>query len=210
MSAATALRMAVRDLYAQSWRLVLVNAALGLALVVALLLAAANPVALVLVPLTGPLAAALVHCAVTVVRDGELRLGDALAGLRLHWRRGLLLGAGLVAVVALGATAIRFYAGSPAAWPLAFVTLYLLAALLLFEVLVWTLAVAEPAAPLRLAARDAAVLFASRPGATLSIGLALLAVNAAGIAAALMPFLTLTIAFSFLAAARFVLPVETD
>ena len=58
-----------------------------------LLLAAANPVALVLVPLTGPLAAALVHCAVTLVRTGELRLGDAFAGLQANWRRGLALGA---------------------------------------------------------------------------------------------------------------------
>src|SRR5262249_19008030 len=104
----------------------------------------------------------------------------------------------------------RFYAGSPAAWPLAFLTLYLLAALLLFEVLVWTLAVAEPAAPLRDSARRAAELVATRPGGTLVIGLALLLVNAVGIAAALMPFLTLTLAFSFLAAARFVLPGETD
>ena len=198
------------DLYSQSWRLVLVNGVLGLALVAALLLAAVNPVALVLVVLTGPLAAALVHCAVTLVREGDLRLADAAAGLRLHWRRGLVLGAGLVAAVGLGATATRFYAGSPAAWPFAFLTLYLLAIVLLFAVLFWTLAIAEPAAPLRLAARRAAELAVTRPGGTLLIGLALLAVNAAGIAAALMPFLTLTLAFSFLAAARFALPEETD
>src|SRR5262249_17640458 len=86
MSARAALRLAVCDLYAQSWRLVLVNAALGLALVVALLLAAASPVALVLVALTGPLAAALVHCAVTLVREGDLRPADAVAGVPLHWR----------------------------------------------------------------------------------------------------------------------------
>ena len=33
MTAGAALRLALRDLYAQSWRLVLVNGALGLALV---------------------------------------------------------------------------------------------------------------------------------------------------------------------------------
>jgi hypothetical protein len=210
MRPGAALRLALRDLYAQSWRLVLVNGALGLALVVTLLLAAANPVALVLVPLTGPLAAALVHCAVTLVRTGELRLGDAFAGLQANWRRGLGLGAALVALVAVGVTAIRFYADRPASWPLAFLTLYLLAAVLLFTVLVWTLAVAEPAAPLRVAAGRAAELAATRPGGTLLIGFLLLLVNAAGIAAALMPFLTLTLAFTFLAAARFALPAEDD
>jgi hypothetical protein len=209
MTARAALSLAVRDLYSQSWRLVLVNAALGLALVVVLLLAAANPVALVLVPLVGPLAATLVHCAVTLVRTGDLLLADAVAGLRANWLRGLALGAGLVAVVALGATAVRFYADRPAAWPLAFLTLYVLAAVLLLGLIGWTLAVAE-AAPLRVAARRAAELAASRPGGTLLIGLALLLVNAAGIAAALMPFLTLTLAFSFLVAARFALPAEED
>jgi len=208
-SPGVALWLALRDLYAQSWRLALVNGALGLALVTTLLLAVANPLALVLVPLTGPLAAALVHCAVTVVRDGDLRLADAARGLRRHWRRGLVLGTGLVAVAALGAVAIGFYAGAPAAWPLAFVTLYALAALVLYALLVSTFAVAEPDAPLRAAARDAAAVVATRPGATLLIGLALLLVNAAGVAAALMPFLTLTLAFTFLAAARFVLPAES-
>ena len=68
--------------------------------------------------LAGPLAAALVHCAVTLVRTENLVLADAWAGLRLHWRRGLVLGARARAVVALGVLAIRFYGGSPM-WPLA-------------------------------------------------------------------------------------------
>jgi hypothetical protein len=38
------------------------------------------------------------------------------------------------------------------------------------------------------------------------LGFALLLVNAAGIAAAVMPFLTLTVAYTFLATAHFVLP----
>ena len=47
-----------------------------------------------------------------------------------------------------------------------------------------------------------------RPGPSLLLGLALLVLNAAGIAAALMPFLTLTIAYSFLATAHFALAEE--
>ena len=46
-------------------------------------------------------------------------------------------------------------------------------------------------------------------GATLVLGLALLLVNLAGIAAAIMPFLTLTVAYTFLADAHFVLPPLT-
>jgi hypothetical protein len=49
---------------------------------------------------------------------------------------------------------------------------------------------------------------AQRPGATLLFGLALLVVNLAGVAAAVMPFLTITIAYSFVAVAHFVLPEE--
>ena len=49
------------------------------------------PMALVLLILAGPIAAALMHCAVTLAQTEDLRLGDAFIGLRLHWRRGLLL-----------------------------------------------------------------------------------------------------------------------
>ena len=69
-------------------------------------------------------------------------------------------------------------------------------------------AVAEPDEPLRLVARKAATVGAQRPGATLLLGLALLLVNLAGVAAAVMPFLTVTVAYSFVAVAHFVLPAE--
>jgi hypothetical protein len=53
------------------------------------------------------------------------------------------------------------------------------------------------------------MLVARRPGAALGLGLGLLLVNAAGLAAAVMPFLTLTLAYSFVAAAHFALPPST-
>ena len=71
-----------------------------------------------------------------------------------------------------------------------------------------TVAVADPERPLRVVARDAATVGARRPGATLLLGLSLLLVNLLGIAAAVMPFLTLTVAYSFLAVAHFVVPPE--
>lgn len=203
-----ALALALRDLYENSWRLVPVNAVLGLALVAVGIAGYAVRAALVLLPLVGPLVAALVHSAVRLVREGEVTLTDAAEGLRLHWRRGLALGTAGAGMLGLGVLAVRVYAGSRL-WPLAFLTVYLLVLAGIYQVVLWTLAVAEPARPLRVACREAAVLAARRPGATLLLGLALLLVNLVGVAAAAMPFLTLTVAYSSVAAARFVLPRPT-
>lgn len=208
MNVGAALRLAVGDLYRNSWRLLPVNAAFGAVLVAVAVVAVAAPAALVLVVLAGPLAAALVHCSVTLVREENVELRDALVGLRLHWRRGLALGAGGGLLLLLGVVAVRDYARLPFGWPLAMLAVYLLVLLGVYQLVLWTLAIAEPERPLRAACRDAAVLVARRPGAAVLLGLALLLVNVAGIAAAVMPFLTLTVAYSFLAAARFALPKE--
>jgi hypothetical protein len=208
MRTGAALRLACRDLYENSWRFVPVNAALGAVLVAVAVAAYAVPAALVLVVLAGPVAAALVHCAVTLVREESVELRDALDGLRLHWRRGLGLGAGGAALLGLAVLAVRDYARLSYGWPLVFLTVYLLVLLGVYQLVLWTLAVAEPARPLRAVCRDAAALTARRPGATLLLGLALLLVNAAGVAAAAMPFLTLTVAYTFIAAARFALAKE--
>ena len=58
--------------------------------------------------------------------------------------------------------------------------------------------------------RESASLTAARPGQTLVLGLALLVVNVAGVAAAVMPFLTLTVAYTFLVAARFLVTPEEE
>ena len=208
MSARAALGAAGRDLFQNSWRLVPVNAALGVVLVAVALSTVAVHAALVLAVLAGPLAAALVHCSVTLVRTGNLAFADAREGLRLHWRRGLQLGAAGTALVILGALAVRFYTRMSFGWPFAFLTVYLVLMLGIYAVVLATYAIAEPTRPLRLAAREAATLGARRPGATLLLGLALLLVNLAGVAAAVMPFLTLTVAYSFVAVAHFALEKE--
>jgi hypothetical protein len=164
---------------------------------------------LVLAVVAGPVAAALVHCSVLLVRTENITFADAREGLRLHWRRGLQLGAAGLALVVLGAFAVRFYTRIGFGWPLAFLTLYLLLGLGMYLAMVATVAIADPERPLRLAARDAATVGARRPGATLLLGLSLLLVNAAGVAAAVMPFLTLTVAYSFVAVAHFTLPKES-
>ena len=209
MRSGVALRLAVRDVFHNSWRLVPVNAALGAVIVVVSVASIAVHAALVLAVLAGPLAVALVHCSVTLVRTGNLALADAWEGLKLHWRRGLQLGAAGTALVVLAALAFRFYTRSAYGWPLAFVTVYLVVLLGIYAAVLATFAVAEPERPLRLVAREAAALGARRPGATLLLGLALLMVNLAGVAAAVMPFLTLTVAYSFVAVAHFALDKES-
>jgi hypothetical protein len=199
------MRLALRDFYANSWLLVFWNAVLGVVLVVSVLAALAFPLAAVLVLAAGPLVAVLVHCAVTLVQTGNLFFADAWEGLRLHWRRGLGLEALGVALVLFGVVAWRFYGGA-SLWPLAFLTLYLVVLLGIYALVLWTLAIAEPERRLGTVAREAAGFVAARPGATLLLGLVLLLVNVAGIAAAVMPFLTLTLAYTFLATAHFVLP----
>jgi len=209
MKPQAALRLALRDFYEHSWLLFAINAALGVALVVAVLATLATPLAVGAVALAGPLLAAVVHCAVTLQRTGNLAVADALEGLRLHWRHGVVLALAGASVLGLAVVALRFY-GTSEVWPLAFLTLYVLVLLLIYELVLWTFVIAAPARGLRRNASEAAGFVASRPVSTLALGLALVLVNIAGIAAAVMPFLTLTVAYTFLATAHFVLPPTTE
>jgi hypothetical protein len=208
MRPSQALRLAGRDLFFNSWRLVPLNAALGLVLVAGALGALTATPAVVLLVLAGLPAAALMHCAVLLERSENLTARDALDGLRLHWRRGLGLSAAGLAIGILGVLALRTYFTRPSLIPLGFLALYVLCLAALYGLIVWTLAIAEPERPLGAAAGRAARFAAQRPGGTLTLGLALLVVNAAGLAAGVMPFLTVTVAYSFLAVAYFVLPAE--
>ena len=201
-----ALGAALRGMWAQSWRLFLANAALSAGVLPFLVAALWAPLALVGAALVaGPLAMALMHCAVELVREDELSLRCWPAGLRLHWRRGLALGAGCALVVAVGVVAIDAYAGAGRT-VLAAIVLYVLLAFGVYQLALWPLAVAENRAPLRSVARAAADVVLRAPLPASLLALVLLLVNAVGAAAALMPLLTLTLAFSALAAAHFTLP----
>ena len=205
MSARAALRTALVDLYRQSWRFFLLNAALSAFVVPVAIAGLWVPAVWLLLVAAGPLAAALMHCAVVAATTEELRLADALVGVRLHWRRGLALGAVLAAGAFAGLLAINFYAGH-GALVLAAVAAYLLLALGVFQLVLWPLAVYELDVPVRDVLAHALKALLRRPLQALALGLALIVVNAAGLVAAVMPFLTLTIAYTFLAAARFALP----
>jgi hypothetical protein len=200
MTAGAALRAALSDGYRQSWRLVALNAVVGLVVAAGVLGAMFFLPAALLVVVAGPVVAALAHCAVVLADTGDLDWADAAEGLRRHWRRGLALGALDAAGIGIGLLALYFYT-SRGLWPVAAVTAYLLAAFLFWQLVAWPLAVAAPTLTAALARAGRELL--RRPGSALALGLALLAVNAAG-AAAVMPLLTLTLAYSLLAAAHFV------
>lgn len=207
MSVGAALRQAVVDFYEQSWRLVLLNGVVSAGAITILTVSLYTTAALVLVPLVGPLIAALMHCAVTLAQTGDLRLADAVDGLRLHWRRGLVLGLLFGVFVVASVIAFRFYAEVGAgAWPLSVLVLYLGGIFALYQLALWPLAIFERERPLRGVLADAGIALLRRPAAFTGLGIALLLVNVAGLAAAVLPFLTMTIAYSFVAAARFTLP----
>jgi hypothetical protein len=207
LSLARALGVGAADLYHQAWRLVILNTLLGLGLVLIVLASIAVRGAFLLAILIGPAIAAVMHCAVTLAQTEDLRLAEALNGLRRHWRRGLALGLALAAAIGLGALAVPFYAHAGTwAWPFAAVCVYLLLMFGVFQLALWPLAVYEPGRPLGAVARDAAFVVARRPLGFAGLAVALLLVNVIGVVAAILPFLTLTIAYSFLVSAHFALP----
>jgi len=207
MTLRQALGAAASDLYHQAWRLIILNTLLGAVLIAVVLAALAVRPAIILAVLAGPVAAAIMHCVVTLAQTEDLRLTDAVTGLRRLWRRGVALGAMLFVAVVLGAFAVPFYAHAGAwAWPLAAASVYLLAFFAVFQLALWPLAVFEAARPFGDVLRDAFSTVMRRPLGFAGLGLAVLLVNLVGVVAAIIPFLTLTIAYSFLVSAHFALP----
>jgi hypothetical protein len=207
LSVGASLRSATRDFYEQSWRLLVLNTVLTAFVLAVVGIGLWFAPVLVLLVLVGPFAAGLMHCAVTLAQTDELRLRDAVTGLRLHWRRGLVLGVVALAVVAAAAFAVPFYAGIGGWWwVLALVALYVAGIFGVVQLLLWPLAVFELDRPLIEVVRDSIAGLLRRPAAGSALALVLLAINVVGLAAGLVPFLTLTVAYSFLAAAHFALP----
>jgi hypothetical protein len=206
MTAQQALRRAAMDFYRQSWRLAVLNAVLATMILAVAAVAISVPAAGVLVVLVGPVAAGVMYCAVTLAETDQLRLGDALVGVRRCWRRGAALAAILGAAGLAGSVAVRAYANAWTwGWPLAALALYLLGLFGVLQLWLWPLAVADREHSLGAVFLDAVRGMARRPLASLGLAAALTAVNVGGFVAALVPLLTLTVAFSFLAAAHLAL-----
>jgi len=209
MTVRAALRLALVDTYHFSWRLLAVNTSLSVAIVLIVIFVSAFPLVLLVAPLVaGPIAAALVYCVVTLIREQEFHLSDAAAGLRLFWKRGFILGGLSGAILLLGALAVTFYSSERHRFlPLAVLTVYVVAVLLLVLLVGWLFAIADPEEGVAVALRRALLLALHSPARMFVLGTALFLVNVIG-AVTVIPFVTLTIAYSFLATARLVLPPE--
>lgn len=206
MTVRGALKAALGDMYRNSMRFVVLNGALAAITIAILLVASYTQPALLLLVLVGPVAAALMHCAVVLVQTKELSVRDWFVGLRLHWLRGLILAAGLVVAAYLGYLSIAFYGGrGTLAWPVVVLAIYVLFLFGVWQIFVWPLAIAERTKSLADVLREAGLAFLRRPRAAIMLASALLLINAIG-AIGVLPILTLTVAYSFLAAAHFVLP----
>jgi len=211
MSVRGALKAALRHLYEHSWRLLVLNVVVAMVAGATVIVIGTSytPAALLLLVFVGPLAAALMHCAVTVQQTGRLSLRDGLVGLRLHWRRGLALGGVGAAVTILVVTSVSFWSQRGAlTWPRAVLALYLAFMFAVWQIHLWPLAVARSTS-LGDVVREAGAGLARRPIASCGLALALLLVNAVG-AIGVLPVLSITIAYSALAAAHFVLPPPTE
>ena len=205
MSARRALRQAARDLYENSWRLILPNLLLALVAAAAFLAAVYARPALLLVVAVGPFAAALVHCAVKLQQAEPAARGRPFIGLALHWRRGLVLGCLIALAAVLTVSSISFYARlGVLAWPFVVTALYLVALFVVWQVHLWPLALRDERLPLGRSWASPPRPSPGGPGRPSASRAALLAVNAVA-AIGILPLLTLTIAYSALAAVRFVL-----
>jgi hypothetical protein len=209
MTARQALRRAAADFYHHSWRLAVLNAVLATMVLSVAAVAISVPAAAVLFVPLGPVAAGVMYSTVTLAETDQLRLGDALVGIRRCWRRGAMLAAILAAAGLAGSVAVRAYANAGTwGWPLAALAIYVLAIFGVLQLWLWPLAVSERERRLGLVFLDSVRALARRPLASLALALALVVVNAVGAAAAVLPLLTLTIVYSFLAAAHFALPAK--
>jgi hypothetical protein len=209
MSVGAALRSAVADTYRSSWRLLVVNSAVSAVLCAVVLVVSAFPLVLLIAPvLAGPVAAALVYCVVLLIRDGSFETADAVDGLRRFWRQGLVLGALFGATLLLGALAVMFYSSAEhRAIPLAVLSVYVAAIVCLILLAAWPFAIGQEQG-VGEALRSAWFLALHAPLRLFMLGAVLFVVNVAG-AVTVLPLLTLTIAYSFLATARVVLPAPT-
>jgi hypothetical protein len=201
----SSLGAAAVDFYHQSWRLAALNTVLSVVvLAIVYLFVFVLPVLAVLLVLVGPLAAALMHCAVKLAQEDDLHFADAIAGLRLHWRRGLALAAVNLLAAVLSFVALRFYGSER--WLFTILVADVLVVFVLVQLVLWPRVVFERERPLRELVGLALADFLSRPLATIGFALALLLINLLGVVAGVLPLLTLTIAYSAVAAAHFALP----
>lgn len=203
-----AVRGAAEDLYYNSFRFLGANLLLGLVLIAIALVSLGTLAGLLALILAVPPAAGIMRLATTLQRDGHVDFTDFAEAIRRPWRRLALGAVQLVALLVLVVDALLGGAmGGLAGTFLTVSALYGVLIWWVYGLALWPL-LEDPRrddpVPGRL--RLAALVVVAFPLRMLGIGLllgALLLVSAVAVA----PLVTISVAFAWLVAARFVLPL---
>jgi hypothetical protein len=204
-----ALRAAATDFYFHSWRLLPANilwAAVVLGILAAALLL---PPLILLAPLAALPIAGIFRMATRIVRGESVSFWDGLDAWRGEVRPALALGTGLVvALVVLGFNVVSgLVSDGLLGWALATLAFWGLVAAWLYAWVAWPILLdpARVTSPARQRLRLAALLVLAHPLRVGALGLVLLVLCVAS-AVAMVPLLTVSVAFSALVSARYVLP----
>ena len=208
-----AAKAALFDFYYQSIRLVPANVAWGLTLlaIVAVALATGPLVTLAIAPLLAIPYVGVMRLAVLTARGRDVVLSDAFAAYRAFAAPALAAGAGFVLAAAVFGTNVVAGAatGGVAGWAFATLAAWGLVATWVYGLVFWVVLVdpARAGVPFMRKAHLAAMVVLAAPGRLAALGLfsgVILAVSTVAIAAVL----TISVAYTALVAARYVLPLS--
>jgi hypothetical protein len=216
-----AVRGAADDLYYNSFRFLGANLLLGIVLIAVALVSLGTVVGVLALVVAVPPAAGIMRMALVLHRRGSTDVGDFVEAVRRPWRRLLIGAAQLVLLVVLVVDALL--GSSLGGLAGAFLTVSALYGLLIwwvYAVALWPLLEDPTRAgePVSRIVRLALLLLVAFPIRMLGLGLllgALLVVSTVAVA----PLVTVSVAFVWLVAARYVVPladrlerrvVETD
>jgi hypothetical protein len=203
-----AVRGAAEDLYYNSFRFLGANLLLGLVLIAVALVSLGTLAGLLGLVVAAPPAAGIMRMATTLQRDGHTGFGEFTDAVRRPWGRLVIAAIQLLALLVLVVDALL--GGAMGGLAGAFLTVSALYGVLiwwLFGLALWPL-LEDPRRddPIRGRLRLAAMVLVAFPLRMLAVGLllgALLAISAVAVA----PLVTISVAFAWLVAARYVLPL---
>jgi hypothetical protein len=204
-----ALRAAATDFYFHSWRLLPANV-LWAAVVLAILAAALLlPALILLAPLAALPIAGIFRTATRIVRGESVSFWDGLEAWRGEVRPALALGSGLLAATVVLAFNVvtGLFSDSMLGWAFATLAFWGLVGGWLYAWVAWPILLdpARATIPARQRLRLAALLALAHPIRIGALGLILFALCVAS-TIAIVPLLTVSVAFSALVSARYVLP----
>jgi uncharacterized membrane protein YesL len=203
------LRSALTDFYFHSWRLLPANILWAVVTLAIVGLAILLPSLIILAPLAALPIAGIFRIATRVVRGESVSFWDGLSAWRSELRPALVVGTGLiVAVVVLGFNLVTgILSDTLPGWAFATLAFWGLVGTWLFAWVAWPILLdpERAAQPARDRLRLAALLVLAHPTRVAGLGL-VLAVLVIVSTVAVVALVTVSVSFSALVAARYVLP----